>query len=50
MKKLDSKTISCSFIGYPERSKGFRLYCHDQGLNIVEYRNVVFLENEAFSG
>ena len=24
IKKLDSKTISCYFIGYLERSKGFR--------------------------
>ena len=28
IKKLDSETISCNFIGYPERSKGFRFYCH----------------------
>ena len=50
IKKLDSKTISCSLIGYPERSKGFIFYCHGQGPKIVESRNVMFLENEAFSG
>ena len=49
IKKLDSKTISCYFIGYLERSKGFRFYCHDQGPKIVESINVVFLENEAFN-
>ena len=26
-KKLDSRTISGFFIGYPEKSKGYRLYC-----------------------
>ena len=25
--KLDPKTVSCHFIGYPERSKGYRFYC-----------------------
>ena len=47
---MDSKTISCNFIGYPERSKGFRFYCHGQGPKIFETRHVVFLENEYFSG
>ena len=50
IKKLDSKTISCNFIGYPERSKCFRFYCHGQGPKIVETRHVVFLENEYFNG
>ena len=50
IKKLDSKTISCSFIGYPERPKGFRFYCPGQCLKTVESRNAVFFENEAFSG
>ena len=31
------------------RSKGFRFYCHSQGLKIIETRHV-FLENEDFSG
>jgi len=26
-KKLDSRTISCLFVGYSERYRGFRLYC-----------------------
>ena len=47
---MDSKTISCNFIGYLERSKGFRFYCHGQGPKIVETRHAVFLENEYFSG
>ena len=48
--KLDSKSISCSFIGYPKRSKCFVFYCNGQGPKIVQSRNVMFLENEAFSG
>ena len=50
IKKLDSKTISCYFISYLKRSKGFRFHCHDQGPKIVEFINAVFLENEAFNG
>ena len=46
---MDSKKKSCSFIGYHERSKGFRFYCCGQGPKIVESKNVVFLKNEAFS-
>ena len=49
IKKLDFKTLSCYFIGYPERSKCFRFYCHGQSPKIVESINVVFLENEAFN-
>ena len=45
MKKLDSKTLSCYFISYPERSKGFKFYCHSQGPKIVGIR-YMFLENE----
>ena len=41
---------SCNFIGYPERSKGFRFYCHGQGPKIVETRHAVVLENKYFSG
>jgi transposase InsO family protein len=28
--KLDPKTVSCHFIGYPEKSKDFRFYCPDR--------------------
>ena len=27
--KLDPKTVSCHFIGYPEKSKGYCFYCPD---------------------
>jgi hypothetical protein len=46
IEKLDPKTISCHFIGYPERSKGFRFYCPDRFTKFVETRHAVFLEEE----
>lgn len=49
-KKLDPKTISGFFIGYPERSKGFRFYCPNHSTRIVETGNAKFLENGEVSG
>jgi hypothetical protein len=48
--KLDPKTVSCHFIGYPDKSKGFRFYCSDRDTKIVEMRHTVFLEDEAIRG
>ena len=48
--KLDPKTVSCHFIGYPEKSKGFRFYCPDRHTKFVETRHAVFLENEMIRG
>jgi hypothetical protein len=48
--KLDPKTVSCNFIGYPDKSKGFHFYCPDRYINIVEMRHVVFLEVEVIRG
>jgi hypothetical protein len=48
--KLDPKTVSCHFIGYPEKSKGFRLYCPDRHTKFVEMRHTVFLEDEMMRG
>jgi len=48
--KLDSKTVSCHFIGYPERSKGYRFYCPDRHTKIVETRHAVFLEDNMIRG
>ena len=39
-------TISAYFIGYIERSKGYRLYCPSHSTRIVESRNAKFLEND----
>jgi hypothetical protein len=41
--KLDPKTVSCHFIGYPERSKEFCFYCPDRFTKFVETRHAVFL-------
>jgi hypothetical protein len=48
--KLDFKTVSCHFIGYPDKSKGFRFYCSDRYIKIVETRHAVFLEDEVIRG
>jgi hypothetical protein len=48
--KLDPKTVSCHFIGYPDKSKGFRFYCLDRYIKIVETRHTVFLEDEVIRG
>ena len=48
--KLDPKTISCHFIGYPEKSKGFRFYCPDRYTKFVETRHAVFLEDQLIRG
>jgi hypothetical protein len=34
--KLDPKTISYHFIGYPDRSKGYRFYCPNNYVKIME--------------
>ena len=48
--KLDPKIVSCHFIGYLEKSKGFRFYCPDRHTKFVEIRHVVFLEDEMMRG
>jgi transposase InsO family protein len=40
--KLDLKTVSYHFIVYPDKSKGFRFYCSDRYIMIVETRHTVF--------
>ncbi|RVW29582.1 Retrovirus-related Pol polyprotein from transposon TNT 1-94 [Vitis vinifera] len=49
-KKLDPRTISAYFIGYAERSKGYRFYYPSHNTRIVESRNAKFLENDLISG
>ena len=48
--KLDPKTVSCHFIGYPDKSKGFHFYCPDRYTKFVETRHAVFLEDEMMRG
>jgi hypothetical protein len=50
IEKLDSKIVSYHFIGYPDKSKGFRFYCPDRYIKIMETRHAVFLEDEVIRG
>ena len=49
-KKLDPRTINGYFVGYVEKSKGYRFYCPHHSLRFVESRNAKFLENDLASG
>ena len=49
-KNLDSRTISGYFIGYPDKSKGYKFYCPNHSVRIVETGNARFLENGEISG
>ncbi|XP_028124521.1 uncharacterized protein LOC114321552 [Camellia sinensis] len=49
-KNLDSRTISRYFIGYPDKSKGYKFYCPNHSMRIVETGNARFLENGEISG
>ena len=44
LKKTDSRTTRCYFIGYPSHSKGYKFYCSTRGTRIVESQVVKFLE------
>jgi hypothetical protein len=50
IKKLDSKTVSYYFIGYPEKSKSFRFYYPSHTTRIVETRHAIFFENGNING
>ena len=49
-KKLDARTISGYFIGYPGKSKGYMFYCPTHSIRIVETGNAWFIENGETSG
>jgi hypothetical protein len=49
-KKMDPRTISGYFIGYDEKSKGYRFYYPSHSTRIVESRNAKFLKNDLNSG
>ncbi|KAL6329425.1 hypothetical protein AAG906_018064 [Vitis piasezkii] len=49
-KKLDLSTISGYFIGYAERSKGYKFYCPSYSTRIMESRNAKILEYDLVSG
>ena len=48
--KLDPKTVSCHFIGYPEKPKSYRFNCPDRYTKFVEMRHTVFLEDQMVRG
>ena len=48
--KLDPKTVSCHFIGYPEKSKGYRFYRPNRHTKFVETRHATFLEDQMIRG
>jgi len=48
-KKLDARTISGFFIGYPDKSKGYIFYCPNHSTRIVESSNARFIENGQIS-
>lgn len=50
MGKLDPKTASCHFIGYPDKYKAYRFYCPKQFTKFVETRHVVFLGSDMLKG
>jgi hypothetical protein len=50
IRKLDPKTVSCHFIGYPKKSKCFRFYYPDRHTKFVETRHTIFLEDEMMRG
>ncbi|RDX73355.1 hypothetical protein CR513_47054, partial [Mucuna pruriens] len=47
-KKLNPK--NGYFIGYAEKSKGYRFYCPIHNIRILESRNAKFLENDLIRG
>jgi len=49
-KKLDARTISGYFIGYPANSKGYMFYCPTHSTRIIETGNAQFIENGENSG
>jgi hypothetical protein len=48
--KLDSKTVSCYFISYPDKSKGYHFYYPNRHMKFVETKHVMFLEDEMVRG
>jgi hypothetical protein len=47
--KLDPKTISCHFIGYPDKSKDYRFYCPNRTTKFTDTRHAMFLECDVSS-
>ena len=50
LRKLDLRAINGYFIGYSEKSKGYKFYCPLNSLTIVESKVAKFLENDNNNG
>jgi hypothetical protein len=48
--KLDPKTVSCHFTGYPDRSKGYWFYCPNNYAKFMETWHTMLFENDGISG
>jgi hypothetical protein len=48
--KLDDRTTSCHFIGYPERLKGYRFYSPGRQTKFIETRRAIFLKYDMIKG
>ncbi|XP_024178352.1 uncharacterized protein LOC112184325 [Rosa chinensis] len=42
--KLDSQSVSAFFIGYSEKSKGYKFYCPGKGTRIIESHRAAFYD------
>ena len=49
-KKLNLSTINGYFVGYAERSKGYKFYYPSHSTRIIESRNAKFIKNNLISG
>ncbi|CAL2240845.1 unnamed protein product [Prunus armeniaca] len=49
-KKLDSKTVTCYFVGYPDRTKGYKFYCPNHTTRFMETQRAIFIEEEIEEG
>ncbi|KAI5333804.1 hypothetical protein L3X38_023936 [Prunus dulcis] len=45
-RKLDSKTLSCFFIGYPDRTKGYMFYCPNNSTRFMKTQRAIFIEDD----
>ena len=50
LKKTNSRTTRCYFIGYPSHSKGYKFYCSTRGTRVIESQVAKFLELDVAEG
>ena len=47
LKKLDPRSVSGYFVGYANKSKGYRFYCPSYSMRIAESKRAIFLEGDS---